>query len=43
MIVVACVVLALFLEEVVSQVAVLKGGQHLREKHTITFIPLLST
>lgn len=39
MIVVACVVLALFLEEVVSQVAVLKGGQHLREKHTITFIP----
>ncbi|MED3645092.1 hypothetical protein P5F75_17195 [Caldifermentibacillus hisashii] len=39
MIAAACVVFALALEDVVSQVAVLKGGQHLREQHAVTFTP----
>lgn len=41
MIAAACVVFALALEDVVSQVAVLKGGQHLREQHAVTFTPTI--
>lgn len=39
MIAAACVVFALALEDVVSEVAVLKGGQHLRKQHAVTFTP----
>lgn len=39
MITAACVVFALALEDVVSQVAVLKGGQQLREQHAVNFTP----
>mgnify|MGYP001202326842 FL=1 len=35
----ACVVFALALEDVVSQVAVLKGAVHLRERHAVMFTP----
>jgi hypothetical protein len=39
MIAAACVVFALALQDVVSEVAVLKGGQHLRGQHAVTFTP----
>lgn len=39
MIAVACVVLALALGDVLSQVAVLRGGKQLRERHAVTFTP----
>ncbi|MDQ0163268.1 hypothetical protein [Aeribacillus alveayuensis] len=39
MIAAACVVFALALEEVVSQFAVLKGAEHLREQRAVTFTP----
>ncbi len=39
MIAVACVVLSLALSDVLSQVAVLRGGKQLRERHAVIFTP----